>query len=147
MTGLILMVGGAYTYALVQLSFRIQDWFGLVRNNYDKVGHFAQGFTPALVAREFLIRLFKLSPMRLVACLCVCICFAVSAAYELVEWCAALCLGADEFLGTQGDPRDTQSDMFFARIGAIVALLTLSHWHTRRITDRDSRPRNPPTSA
>src|SRR5213076_2991686 len=94
-----LMVGGAYSYARVPLGFELQHWFGLSRNPYDKIGHFAQGFVPALVAREIVL--------------------AISAAYELIEWGAALAMGhgADEFLGTQGDPWDTQSDMFMALIG------------------------------
>jgi putative membrane protein len=133
--GLILMVGGAYTYARVPLGFWIQDWFSLSRNPYDKIGHFAQGFVPAIVARELLIRRFRVSSRGLVFFLSVCICLAVSAMYELIEWWSALALGqgADEFLGTQGDPWDTQSDMFFALIGATVSLLLLSRWHDRQI--------------
>ncbi|MBL8525989.1 MAG: DUF2238 domain-containing protein [Betaproteobacteria bacterium] len=138
--GLILMLGGAYTYARVPLGFWMQDWFGFTRNNYDKIGHFAQGFIPAIVAREVLIRVFALRSRKLVAFLCVAICLAVSSAYELIEWGAALALGqgADEFLGTQGDPWDTQSDMFLALIGAISALLLLSRWHDRQIAARDA---------
>lgn len=133
--GLILMVGGKYTYARVPLGYWMQDWFGLTRNDYDRIGHFAQGFVPAIVARELLLRVFRLSSRRLVAFLAVCICLAVSAAYELVEWAAALALGqgADEFLGTQGDPWDTQEDMFTALIGAVVAVLTLSRFHDRQM--------------
>ena len=133
--GLILMVGGAYTYARVPLGFWMQDWFGFTRNNYDKIGHFAQGFVPAIVSRELLIRLFRIPSKRLVAFLCVSICLAVSALYELIEWWSALILGqgADDFLGTQGDPWDTQSDMFFALVGAVVSLLALSRWHDRQI--------------
>ena len=133
--GLILMLGGAYTYAHVPLGFWMQDWFHWARNDYDKIGHFAQGFVPAIVARELLIRLFRIESRRLVAFLAVCICLAVSAFYELVEWWSALALGqgADEFLGTQGDPWDTQSDMFMALIGALSALLFLSATHDRAI--------------
>lgn len=133
--GLILMVGGAYTYARVPLGFWMQDWFGFTRNNYDKIGHFAQGFIPAMVAREVLIRAFAVSSKRLIIFLCIAICLGFSALYELIEWAAALVLeqGADEFLGTQGDPWDTQSDMFFALLGAIVALMTTSRWHDRQI--------------
>ena len=123
--GLILMAGGAYTYARVPLGFWIEGWFGLSRNPYDKIGHFAQGFVPAIIARELLVRVFRIGSKRLVAFLAVSICLAISAAYELIEWGAALALGqgADEFLGTQGDPWDTQSDMFMALIGALAALL------------------------
>jgi putative membrane protein len=134
--GLILMLGGAYTYARVPLGFWMQDWFGFGRNNYDKIGHFAQGFVPAIIARELLIRKWKIPQRGLVALLAISICLAFSAFYELVEWWAALGLGqgADEFLGTQGDPWDTQSDMFLALVGAIAALVTLGKWHDHQIT-------------
>lgn len=134
--GLILMVGGAYTYARVPLGFWMQDWFGFTRNHYDRIGHFAQGFVPAIVARELLIRRWAITSRKLVAFLAVCICLAVSACYELIEWWSALLLGqgADEFLGTQGDPWDTQADMFFALIGASVAVAMLSSAHDRQIT-------------
>ena len=134
--GLILMLGGSYTYARVPLGFWMQDWFGFGRNNYDKIGHFAQGFVPAIIARELLIRKWKIPQRGLVAFLAISICLAFSAFYELVEWWAALGLGqgADEFLGTQGDPWDTQSDMFLALVGAIAALVTLGKWHDRQIT-------------
>ncbi len=123
--GLILMLGGAYTYARVPLGFWMQDWFDLSRNNYDKIGHFAQGFVPAFVAREVLVRIYALGNRKLVAFLCVCICLAISALYELIEWWAALLLGsgAEEFLGTQGYVWDTQSDIFLALLGALTALL------------------------
>ena len=138
--GLILMLGGAYTYAHVPLGFWMQDWFGFSRNNYDKIGHFAQGFIPAIVAREVLIRVFALSSKRLVIFLCIAICLGFSALYELIEWGAAMALGqgADEFLGTQGDPWDTQSDMGFALLGAVGALVTLSHWHDQQIAGKKS---------
>ena len=125
MHGLILMAGGAWTYARVPLGFWIEDWFALSRNPYDRIGHFAQGFVPAIIARELLVRVFRIGSRRLVAFLAVSICLAVSAAYELIEWGAALALGqgADDFLGAQGDPWDTQSDMFMALIGALAALL------------------------
>jgi putative membrane protein len=131
--GLILMLGGAYTYARVPLGYWMQDWFHLARNDYDKLGHFAQGFVPAMVARELLIRVFRIRSLKLVAFLAVCICLAVSAMYELIEWWSALALGqgADEFLGTQGDPWDTQSDMFFALLGALSAVLLLARFHDR----------------
>ena len=133
--GVVLIVGGAYTYARVPLGFWMQDWFGFSRNNYDKIGHFAQGFVPAIIARELLIRHWKIPQKGLIAFLAISICLAFSAFYELIEWWAALGLGqgADEFLGTQGDPWDTQSDMFFALLGAIVALLSLSGLHDRQI--------------
>lgn len=133
--GLILMLGGAYTYARVPLGFWMQDWFGFARNNYDKIGHFAQGFVPAIIARELLIRKWKIPQRGLVAFLAISICLAFSAFYELIEWWAAMGLGqdADEFLGTQGDPWDTQSDMFMALVGAIAALVTLSAFHDKQI--------------
>lgn len=132
--GLILMLGGAYTYARVPLGFWLQDWLSLERNPYDRIGHLAQGFVPAIIARELLIRVFRIEGRKLTGFLVVCICLAISAAYELIEWAAALSLGqgAHEFLGTQGDEWDTQSDMFMALIGALAALL-LSRWHDRRI--------------
>lgn len=147
--GLILMVGGAYTYARVPLGFWMQEWFGFTRNNYDKIGHFAQGFIPAIVARELLIRVFSLTSKKLVAFLCVAICLAVSALYEIFEWWSALWLGqgADAFLGTQGDPWDTQSDMFFALIGSVVGLALLSRWHDRQIAILPSAGGDPATSA
>lgn len=134
--GLILMLGGKYTYARVPLGFWMQDWFGWSRNNYDKIGHFAQGLVPAIVARELLLRVFGIASRRLLAFLVVAIVLGISAAYELIEWAAALAMGqgADEFLGTQGNPWDTQEDMFSALVGAIVALLTLSRWHDRQIS-------------
>ncbi|MBS4049244.1 MAG: DUF2238 domain-containing protein [Alphaproteobacteria bacterium] len=132
--GLILMLGGAYTYARVPMGFWLQDWLSLERNPYDRIGHLAQGFVPAIIAREVLIRVFRVEGRKLVGFLVVCICLAISAVYELIEWAAALSLGqgADEFLGTQGDQWDTQSDMFMALIGALAAL-ALSRWHDRRM--------------
>lgn len=132
--GLILMLGGAYTYARVPLGFWLQDLLELERNPYDRIGHLAQGFVPAIVAREVLIRAFRVEGRKLIGFLVVCICLAISAVYELIEWAAALSLGqgADEFLGTQGDQWDTQSDMFMALIGALAAL-ALSRWHDRQM--------------
>ena len=132
---LVLMLGGAYTYARVPLGFQIQDLLQLGRNPYDKIGHFFQGFVPALAAREILIRGAFVRGRRMLAFIVVCIVLAISAAYELIEWAAAVALGqgADEFLGTQGDPWDTQSDMFLALIGASTALLLFSRWHDRQI--------------
>ena len=133
--GFVLMVGGTYTYAHVPFGFDLQAWFGLSRNPYDKIGHFCQGFIPAIAAREILIRGGYVNGRRMLAFIVVCFALAISATYELVEWWAALGLGqgADEFLGTQGDPWDTQSDMFMALIGAITAQLLLSRWHDRQI--------------
>lgn len=138
----ILILGGAYSYARVPLGFELQQWLGLDRNPYDKIGHFAQGFVPAMVAREILLRGGYVQGRRMLAFLVVCVVLAISATYELVEWWAALALGqgADEFLGTQGDPWDTQSDMFFALIGAVVALLLLSRWHDRQLQALQRQP-------
>lgn len=138
--GLILMLGGAYTYARVPFGFWLQDMFGLDRNPYDKIGHFAQGFVPAVIARELLIRVFRIMQPGLAAFLVVSICLAISALYELIEWMAALSLGqgADEFLGTQGDPWDTQSDMALALLGALAAML-LNPWHDRQISGLSGR--------
>ena len=132
---IVLMVGGAYTYARVPLGFQIADWLGLQRNPYDRIGHFFQGFVPALAAREVLIRGQRVRGRRMLAFIVVCIVLAISASYELVEWAAALALGqgADEFLGTQGDTWDTQSDMFMALVGALSALALLSRLHDRQI--------------
>jgi putative membrane protein len=132
---LVLILGGAYTYARVPLGHWVQEAFGLARNPYDKLGHFMQGFVPAMIAREILVRGGFVHGRRMLAFLCVCVALAISAAYELVEWWAALAMGqgADEFLGTQGDQWDTQSDMFLAMIGAITALLTLSGLHDRQL--------------
>ena len=120
---LILMVGGHYTYAEVPLGYWMEGWFNFVRNDYDKIGHFAQGFVPALLFREMLLRSSPLHQGKLLFTLVTASCFAVSASYELIEWAAAVCMGqgADAFLGTQGDPWDTQSDMLMALIGAITA--------------------------
>jgi putative membrane protein len=134
----ILMIGGAYTYARVPIGFDLQQWFGLSRNPYDKIGHFAQGFVPAMVAREILLRGRYLAPGKMLAFVVISIVLAISAAYELIEWGAAVALGqgADEFLGTQGDPWDTQSDMFTALIGGVAALLTLTRLHDRQLAAR-----------
>ena len=131
----ILMVGGAYTYARVPLGFWLQDVLALTRNPYDKIGHFAQGLVPALLAREIFLRGAYVSSRKMAGFLAICVAMAISAWYELIEWGAALALGqgADEFLGTQGDPWDTQSDMFFAFIGALVAIAVLSRFHDWQI--------------
>jgi putative membrane protein len=132
---LILMLGGHYTYAKVPLGFWMQDALHLGRNHYDRVGHFAQGFVPAIVAREILLRRSPLRPGKWLFFLVVCVCLAISASYELIEWLAALLGGssADAFLGTQGDVWDTQWDMFMALVGALSALVLLSRVHDRQI--------------
>ncbi len=132
---LVLIAGGAWTYARVPLGFWMQDWLHLSRNPYDKIGHFMQGFVPALAAREILLRRGYVATRGMASFLSVCVACSVSLVYELVEWWSALALGqgADEFLGTQGDPWDTQSDMFFALIGATVAMTFLARLHDARI--------------
>ena len=132
---LVLMLGGAYTYARVPLGFWLADWLDLQRNPYDKIGHLFQGFVPALIAREILLRGGFVHGRRMLAFLSVCVVLAVSASYELIEWAVALMLGqgADEFLGTQGDPWDTQSDMFMALLGALLALGLFSRLQDRQI--------------
>ncbi len=127
----ILMIGGKYTYALVPLF----DFIEGTRNNYDKLGHFAQGFIPAIIIRELLLRTSPMQPGKWLAAVIIFSCLGISAVYELVEWLAAVLLGqgAEEFLGTQGDEWDTQKDMLWAGIGACTALLSLSHWHNRQL--------------
>ena len=132
----LLVVGGHYTYAQVPLGDWARDWFGWPRNNYDKLGHFAQGFVPAILTRELLIRTSPLRGSRWLGFLTVCVCLAFSALYELLEWGAAVVGGgaADDFLGTQGYVWDTQTDMLMALIGAVVAILVLPKWHDRSLT-------------
>lgn len=132
---LILAVGGIYTYAKVPFGFWLQDWFGFARNHYDRIGHFAQGFIPALVTREVLIRTSPLRKGKWLNFITVSICLAVSAFYELIEFAYALGTGetAESFLGTQGDIWDAQWDMTFALMGAILALLALSKFHDARL--------------
>ena len=136
---LILMVGGHYTYAKVPLGFWVQDALHLGRNHYDRLGHLAQGFVPAIIAREVLLRRSPLQRGKWLFFLVTCVCLAVSASYELIEWLAALLGGssADAFLGTQGDVWDTQWDMFMALVGAITALLLLSRVHDRQLERLD----------
>jgi putative membrane protein len=130
---LVLILGGAYSYARVPLGFWLQDLLQLERNPYDRIGHFMQGFVPAMAAREILLRGGHVTGRKMAGFLSVCIALAVSACYELIEWWAALALGqgADEFLGTQGDPWDTQSDMFMALIGSTLAVVGLGKLHDR----------------
>ena len=133
---IILMIGGHYTYAEVPIFNWIRDAFAMNRNNYDKIGHFAQGFVPAIVAREILIRTSPLKQGKLLFFIVVCICLAISAFYELIEWSVAIVTGtaAEAFLGTQGYAWDTQSDMMFALIGAISSLIFLSKVHDNAIS-------------
>ena len=148
----ILVVGGHYTYALVPAGEWAKEWFGWTRNNYDKLGHFAQGFVPAILVRELLMRTSPLKhrthdtcdgtqvadlkkPSQWLGFLVVCVCLAFSAFYELIEWFTAITTGeaAEAFLGTQGDPWDTQTDMLAALIGAITAMILLQRVHDRSI--------------
>ena len=131
----ILMVGGHYTYAEVPLFNWIRDTFDMARNNYDKIGHLAQGFIPAVIAREILLRLEIVVKRGWLSFIVICICLAISAFYELIEWWAALLSGeaAEAFLGTQGYVWDTQSDMALALLGAILSLLLLAKIHDNQI--------------
>jgi putative membrane protein len=139
---IILMVGGHYTYAEVPLFNWVRDAFGLARNHYDRVGHLAQGFVPAILAREVLLRTSPLRPGRWLFFLVCCVCLAISALYELVEWWAALLTSPETgtaFLGTQGDVWDTQWDIFLALVGGLIAQLALSRLHQRQL-DQLSHP-------
>lgn len=137
---IILMVGGHYTYADVPLFNWLRDYFSMERNNYDKIGHLAQGFIPALIAREILLRLKIVAKRGWLSFIIVCICLSISAFYELVEWWAALLSGeaAEAFLGTQGYVWDTQSDMALALAGAILSLMLLSKIHDAQIWNIES---------
>ena len=132
---IILMVGGQYTYAKVPIGFDVQTWLDLSRNPYDKLGHFFQGLVPALAAREILARGQFVRGRKMLAFLVCCVALAISATYELIEWWAALAMGqgADDFLGTQGDPWDTQSDMFCALLGALTTVIFLAGVHCRQL--------------
>ncbi|MDR5171684.1 DUF2238 domain-containing protein [Methylobacillus flagellatus] len=132
---LVLVMGGAYSYARVPLGFEMAQWLGLERNPYDKIGHFMQGFVPAIAVREILLRGAYVRGKKMLIFLVLSVVLAISAAYELIEWAAALIMGqgADEFLGTQGDEWDTQSDMAFALLGGAFALLLLSRLHDRAL--------------
>ena len=138
---IILMAGGHYTYARVPIGYWVQQLLGLARNDYDRLGHFAQGFIPAILIREILLRTSPLRPGRWLFVIVTAMCLAFSACYEFFEWGAAVAGGtaADAFLGTQGDVWDTQWDMFCALIGAIVAQLTLSRVHDRGLARVNSR--------
>jgi len=131
----ILIVGGMYNYAKVPIGFEVQEMFNLSRNPYDKLGHFFQGLVPALAAREILIRGGYVRGSKMTSFLVCCVALAISATYELIEWWAALAMGqgADDFLGTQGDSWDTQSDMFCALLGALTTVLMLGRFHQRQL--------------
>jgi putative membrane protein len=128
---LILVAGGHYTYARVPIGFTVQELFDLARNPYDRIGHFAQGFVPAVLAREVLLRLSPLRPGGWLFAIVASFCLAFSALYELIEWWVAVVAGdgSTDFLALQGDPWDTQWDMFCALVGAIAALIALRRWH------------------
>ncbi|SFD24050.1 DUF2238 domain-containing protein [Clostridium uliginosum] len=128
---IILLIGAHYTYAEMPFFNWLRDYLNLSRNYYDRLGHFAQGFVPAMISREILLRKSSLKRGKLLFFLIICICLAISASYELIEWVVAEATGsaADAFLGTQGDVWDTQWDMFFALLGAICSLLGLSRLH------------------
>jgi putative membrane protein len=132
----ILMIGGKYTYAEVPLGFWLARTFHFTRNHFDRIGHLAQGFVPALIAREVLIRRSPLGSTRWLPFFVVSFCLALSALYELIEFWTALATGSasEAFLGTQGDPWDTQWDMMLALIGAILALALLGRWHDRQLS-------------
>ena len=137
----VLMLGGHYSYARVPFGFWIQNLFGFARNHYDRLGHFAQGFIPALLAREILLRNTPLHRGSWLFVLVTSVCLSVSVIYEFIEWWSALIGGsaADEFLGTQGDPWDTQWDMFMAAVGAIVSQIVLARVHDRQLTQTVAR--------
>jgi len=141
---LILIVGGYYTYARVPAGAWVQSLFDLQRNHFDRLGHFAQGFVPAVAAREILLRVTTLRVGKMLFFLVVCICLAISACYEFIEWWAALIMGqrADDFLGTQGDPWDTQWDMFMAFSGAITAQLMISRRHDKELASIGVHPQS-----
>lgn len=132
---LVLIVGGVYTYARVPLGAFLAETLHLSRNPYDKIGHFFQGLVPALAAREILLRGHYVKAGKMLVFIVISIALAISACYELIEWAAAVAFGqgAEEFLGTQGDPWDTQSDMLTALIGSIAAIALLSRWHDRQL--------------
>ena len=133
--GVVLMVGGHYTYAEMPLFDWVRDTYGLARNHYDRLGHVAQGFFPAIVAREILVRASPLKSGGWLFFLTTCVCLALSAFYELIEWWVAVASGdeAVAFLATQGDVWDTQWDMVLALLGALSSLLLLSRWHDRQL--------------
>jgi putative membrane protein len=136
----ILMVGGIYTYAKVPLGFWMQDWFGFARNHYDRIGHFAQGFFPAIIIREFMLRKSPLKRGGLLVFITISICLAISALYELIEFGYTVSIGesSESFLGSQGDIWDAQWDMLFALIGSICALIVLPKIHDKFLKEIDN---------
>lgn len=138
----VLLIGGHYTYALVPAFDWLRDVFGWSRNHYDRVGHFVQGFVPALIARELLLRTSPVKPGKWLFAIVILACLGISAAYELLEWIAAETGGAaaEAFLAMQGDVWDTQKDMGLALIGAVASLLLLSRWHDRQLLKLEQRP-------
>jgi putative membrane protein len=138
---LVLIMGGYYTYARTPVGYWVRDLLDLSRNPYDRLGHFVQGFVPAVLVREILVRRSPLRGSRWLAPLVVCVCLAFSAFFEMIEWWSALAAGsaADDFLATQGDPWDTQWDMFLALVGAVCSVSLLSRLHDRQLS-RGVRP-------
>jgi putative membrane protein len=132
---IVLMIGGHYTYAEVPLFNMLEDAFGWTRNHYDRLGHLTQGFVPAVLAREILLRRRVLAKRSWTGFLVLCICLALSASYELIEWAVAASTGtaAEAFLGTQGDPWDTQSDIALAGVGAILSLMLCRRVHDKQL--------------
>jgi putative membrane protein len=137
----VLILGGHYTYARVPVGDWAMHWFGWTRNNYDKLGHFAQGFVPAILTREILLRTSPLKGSRWLSFLVVSVCLAFSALYELIEWAVAVMTGsaADDFLGTQGYVWDTQTDMAWALVGALAGVVLLAKIHDRSLAKLASR--------
>lgn len=137
----VLALGGIYTYAKVPLGFWMQDWFGFARNHYDRIGHFMQGFVPALLTRELLLRTSPLRPGKWLNFLCVSVCLAISAFYELIEWWTAASQGAsaDAFLGSQGDVWDAQWDMFLCLLGAIASIGFMRRVHDAFLARLEAR--------
>ena len=141
---LILILGGHYSYSQVPLGFWMQDWFGWTRNNYDKIGHFMQGFGPAIYAREIITRTSPVQSGKWLTFMSITVPLAFSALYEIIEWLASLSNPADTeaFLGTQGYIWDTQTDMFWCLIGSIVALLLLARLHNKYLSGIDIKSEN-----
>ena len=134
--GLVLIIGGYYTYERVPLGEWWKVWFGWHRNHYDRLGHLVQGIVPAILSREVLLRRSPLRDGKWLFFLVTCICLAFSAFFEMLEWWASLAAGskADAFLGTQGDPWDTQEDMLCALVGAVTSQVVLRHWHRKQLS-------------
>lgn len=133
---MVLMLGGHYSYAKVPLGFWMEDWFGWTRNNYDKIGHFMQGFVPAICVREIIVRTSPLKPGKWLGFIAIAVPLAFSALYEIIEWLASLSNPTDTeaFLGTQGYIWDTQTDMFWCLIGSVVAVILLTRMHDKYLS-------------